>query len=72
MAIWWRPVYSSRASEVGYDDETSTLYVKWTKGGSTAYEGVPEELALQLSQAPSVGSMINSEITPFYKFRNSK
>jgi hypothetical protein len=58
------------ASEVAYDDEAKELTVTWKNGRKTAYQNVPEELALQLANAPSVGQMINTEIKPFYSFRN--
>ncbi len=70
MTTWWKDVYSSNASRVGYDDESQSLLVKWAKGGKTsAYQGVPEEVAYQVANAPSVGSMLNSDIKPFYPHR---
>lgn len=70
MATWFKDVYSSNVSEVGYDDEAKELLIKWAKGGKTsAYKGVSEELALQLSTAPSVGVMLNAEIKPYFPHR---
>jgi hypothetical protein len=67
---WTRNVYSSMVSEVGYDTDSNELLVTWAKGGKTsAYAGVPEEKALELANAPSVGQMIISEIKPFYSHR---
>lgn len=66
---WEVGVYSSMASKVGYDPDTTDLIVTWTNGKRSAYHGVPEELALQLSKAPSVGTMINSDIKPYYPHR---
>ncbi|MFZ3215649.1 MAG: KTSC domain-containing protein [Candidatus Acidiferrales bacterium] len=67
---WSRTVFSSMVSEVGYDDQAQEMIVTWAKGGKTsAYAGVPEELADTCSRAPSVGSFINSEIKPFYSHR---
>ena len=65
-----RDVYSSMVSQVGYDDETKELLVKFSKSGKVAaYQGVPLELATQLANAPSVGSMLTNEIKPYYPFR---
>ena len=67
--MWTKNVYSSNVQEVGYDPETKELYITWTRGKQSIYSGVPEELAVDLSNAPSVGSMLNSEVKPFYAHR---
>jgi len=69
MAEWTKDVYSSNVQSVGYNDETKELLVTWTRGKRSIYSGVPEELALQLVNAPSVGSMLNTEIKPYYAHR---
>ena len=66
---WSRDVFSSNVSTVGYDPETKDLIITWTKGKRSIYSNVPEELAEQLANAPSVGSMLNSEIKPYYSHR---
>lgn len=67
---WSRPVYSSMVSEVGYDDQAQELLITWAKGGRTsAYAGVPEDVAESCARAPSVGQFVNSEIKPFYQHR---
>lgn len=66
---WSRQVYSSNVAEVGYDDHTKELLITWMKGKRSIYSGVPEELAEQLVNAPSVGSMLNTEVKPFYAHR---
>ena len=66
---WSRSVYSSNVQEVGYDPDTKELLITWTKGKQSIYSGVPEELAEQLANAPSVGSMLNAEIKPYYQHR---
>ncbi len=64
---WMKPVFSSMVSEVGWDSETEELLVKFAKNGKTAaYKGADEGLAIQLSNAPSVGQMFLSEVKPFY------
>lgn len=66
---WSKNVYSSMVSEVGYDDETQELLVTWNNGRRSAYSGVPEGLAEQLSRAPSVGQMLNSDIKGVFPHR---
>lgn len=64
---WSKNVFSTMVSAVGYDEEKSELYVTWAKSGKTSvYAGVPEGVALDLSNAPSVGQMVNMEIKPYY------
>lgn len=66
---WMRPVYSTMVSEVGYDADTNELLVVFRNGRMCAYEGVTEEKALDLANAPSVGNMLNSEIKGRFSFR---
>lgn len=67
---WSQNVYSTMVSEVGYDDETRELSITWAKTGQVSiYSGVPEDVALRLANAPSVGTMVHEEIKPFYQHR---
>lgn len=67
---WMKSVFSEMVSEVGWDEDTGDLIVVWKKSAKrSAYSNVPEDVALQLSQAPSVGQMINMDIKPFYGHR---
>ena len=44
--------------------------MRWAKSGRlSVYSGVPEELALQVANAPSVGSILNSDIKSYYSHR---
>jgi KTSC domain len=64
---WSQSVFSSMASEIAYDSDTNELLVTWARSGRvSAYQGVPEDVALRLANAPSVGQMINAEIKPNY------
>ena len=67
--MWSKPVYSSNVTEVSYDPETKELFITWSKGKRSVYSGVPEELAEQLTNAASVGAMLNADIKPFYAHR---
>ena len=69
---WMRPVYSSMVAEIGYDDETKSLLARWARGNKTsAYGGVPEEIALDLADGKiaSIGEYLNSEIKNQYPHR---
>jgi KTSC domain len=66
---WNQSVYSSNAESVGYDSNTGEMTVTWKSGKVSAYAGVPEEVALQVANSPSVGSTINSEIKGSYEHR---
>lgn len=69
MSTWEQNVYSSNVSSIGYDDEAKELYVTWSNGKRSVYSGVPEELAKDVANAPSVGSILNTEVKPFYAHR---
>lgn len=64
---WMKGVFSSMINEVGYDPETEELLVTFRSNGKTAaYKGADEGLAMELSNAPSVGSMFLNQVKPFY------
>lgn len=69
MSTWEKPVFSSNVQSVGWDADTGELLVTWKSGKVSAYEGVSEEVAVELSKAPSVGNMINTQIKPLYTHR---
>jgi hypothetical protein len=56
-------------NQIGYREEAQEMTVAWSKGKVSVYSGVPEELALQVANAPSVGSILNSDIKPYYAHR---
>ena len=63
---WMKSVLSEMVSEVGWDDETNEVLVRFKKNGKTAaYKGFDEGTADQLSRAASVGTMFLTEIKPF-------
>ncbi len=66
---WSKAVYSSHVTEVGYDEDTQELLVTWSNGRVSAYAGVPEATALELSNAPSVGGMLQSQIKGVFPHR---
>lgn len=56
----FQPVYSSHIDSLAYDDATSTLHVRYSKGNTAIYEGVPANVAAQVMQAPSIGTALHS------------
>lgn len=69
MPDWSKPVFSSVVSEIEYREEGNQLLVKWIKGRTSIYSPVPEEIALQAANAPSVNGYLNMEVKPFYSHR---
>lgn len=66
---WERQPFSSNVSNVAYEDESQTLTVDFKRGGRYEYDGVPEDVALQLCNAASVTDFLNNEIKPNYAYR---
>lgn len=52
------PVGSSRISEMGYDSETATVYVRFPDGVSWCYMNVPEDVWEQFVASSSKGRFI--------------
>ena len=68
LMSWTRSVFSSSATQVGYDDETGEMLVTWKNGKVSAYK-VSEDVADEVSRAASVGGYINDEIKPHFPHR---
>ena len=67
---WTTSVNSEMISEVGWDDTTNELIVRFKKNGKTAaYKGYDEDFANQLANAPSVGQMFIREVKSNRDFR---
>lgn len=60
----YHPVSSSSISEVGYDESSSTLAVRFQNGSEYHYFGVPESEFQALRLAASVGTYLNTQIKP--------
>jgi hypothetical protein len=69
MPSWKQDVYSSDAQSVGYDPDTQTLTVTFSRGGTYAYTGVPEDVAQEAANAASVGSYLNDNVKGNYPYR---
>jgi hypothetical protein len=66
---WNQAVFSSNVDSVGFNSDTEEMEISWKSGKVSAYAGVPEEMALQVANAPSVGQAINSMIKNQYSHR---
>lgn len=60
------PVSSSNLVSVGYDPESETLEVEFTKSGVYHYSNVPLFMHERLMMADSVGKFFNAEIKDAY------
>ena len=52
-------VSSSNISEIGYDDATQEVYVRFLNGSLYVYKGVPQFEFDGLLNAPSIGSYLH-------------
>lgn len=64
--IRWVDVLSSRCTRVGYDAESQTLFVQWNRGKTSAYGGVPPDIAEECSKSWSTGEYLNANIIGKY------
>lgn len=63
---WVDVALSSRATRIGYDAESQTLYVQWAKGKTSAYSGVPPDIAEEAGRSWSVGQYFNEKVIGQY------
>lgn len=64
------PVRSSNVASVGYDPNTQTLEVEFHSGDVYQYFGVAEAHFVRLTAGSvSVGSYLNREVKPRYRYR---
>lgn len=69
MPIEMKSVLSANVSEIGYDDATSELVVRWNNGKTSIYSGVSPELAREVSNSWSIGQALNERIKGRYGHR---
>lgn len=65
--IIFNPVESSNIESVGYDDTTSSLYVKY-KSGTYKYDGVEKSVYESLLTSTSKGRFMNETIKGHYNY----
>lgn len=58
-------VESSRITEMGYEAETATIFVRFTDGVSWSYCEVPPEVWEEFLAAPSKGSFIHQVLNGY-------
>lgn len=63
-----KQVDSSMFNEVGYDEETKELRVRFKNGREYVYEGVEDNVYNDLLEATSKGKFFGKNIKPNYKF----
>lgn len=61
-----KPITSSMVEGIGHDPFSSTLAVRFRGGKTYHYEGVPTEIANQLTAAESAGQFIARHIRNHY------
>ena len=64
-----QPVESSNIKEIGYDETSKILMVKFHNGGLYAYDGVPTEVYENFKSAPSIGKFFIAAIKGKFHFR---
>lgn len=63
----FQPVNSSNVQEVGYDEPTQELQVRFKNNSLYRYIGVPKVEFDNLLGAESVGKYLNANIKPVYQ-----
>lgn len=61
-----RSVYSSHIDEIGYDESSQELHVKWQNGKITVYMGVPPEVFAQVNASASIGKSLHELVRGKY------
>ena len=61
-------VNSSAVSAAGYNDRTSTLYIKFTSGAVYEYQAVPYDEYLDFISSDSPGRYVQDVLTLKYKY----
>jgi hypothetical protein len=69
MEVKWMvemfPVVSTRITEMGYDDDTATVYVRFTDGVSWRYMNVPVDVWQQFVASPTKGGFIRETLDAY-------
>jgi hypothetical protein len=65
----WISINRSNLAAIAYDETTSTLYVRFRRGGTYSYADVPQAVFQELLAAPSKGKYHAANIKPKYRYR---
>jgi len=64
-----QPVESSNISEIGFDQDTEELYVRFKSGKVYKYTNVPFSIYTALMEADSIGSFFHKEIRTAFDYQ---
>lgn len=64
-----RSVYSSHLDAIGYDPDTQALHVRYKRGRTGVFVGVPPDVAADVVNAASIGSALRARVRGKYEFR---
>lgn len=53
-----RSVFSSHINQIGYDPETQEFHVTFSNGRTAIYQDVPQNVARDVMEAPSIGEEV--------------
>lgn len=59
------PVQSGRVTEIGFDRDSGTVYVRFTDGVLWQYRNVPEHVFAEFAEASSKGRFIRDVLDNF-------
>lgn len=62
------PVDSSNIESIGYDEDNTTVYVRFLNNSVYIYKGVPSHEYENLLNAPSVGSYLHRNFKNVYPY----
>jgi hypothetical protein len=63
-----RNVFSSHVDQIGYDEDARELHVAFQTGRTAVYRGVPQEVARDVMEAPSIGEAMWNSIRGKFPF----
>ena len=63
-----KTVFSSMVKQIGYNPDAQELFVKFKNDKIAVYQGVPQDVANLVVDAPSVGTALNQFIKGRYGF----
>jgi hypothetical protein len=64
----WQPVASTHIAQVGYEDDSRVLGIRFQDGGVYEYQNVPVELVESFLKAPSKGHFFRDRIKGQFSF----
>lgn len=64
----FKPVYSSIVSALAYDEKNQALIVRFNKGTTYRYKGVPPDVGFNAVNAVSVGAALADTIKGKYPY----